>query len=193
MSAGSVGACVEDYTESVLSSIPDDFDGFILDVPVGTGVLTSQKYARLTKATILALDYSQGMLQQARKRHGQLGIRNVTLVRGDIGHLPIGDSTVDLCVSMNGLHAFPKKELALAEIHRVLKPEGKFIGCFYVTGKGRLTDFLVGTLLSRSGCFTEPFFSESGAVSLLEEGFRINSTGNKRSIFYFEASNRRHD
>ena len=61
-------ARVEDYTERVLSVIPDDFDGVLLDVPVGTGVLTFEEYAKLKKATIIGLDYSLGMLRHAKKR-----------------------------------------------------------------------------------------------------------------------------
>ena len=49
----------------VLSWIPDDFSGKLLDVPVGTAVFTKDKYHRMTKADITCLDYSQDMLEQA--------------------------------------------------------------------------------------------------------------------------------
>ena len=39
----------------VLSWIPDDFSGKLLDVPVGTAVFTKDKYRRLTKADITCL------------------------------------------------------------------------------------------------------------------------------------------
>jgi len=183
-------ARTESYTAKVLSVIPDDFDGVLLDVPVGTGVLTLEKYARMKKATILSVDYSIGMLQQAKKRFEQRDIDNVIFVRGDVGSLPLRDSSVDFCVSMNGLHAFPRKVVALSEIRRVLKPDGGFAGCFYVTGKRRLTDLFVWAILSKTGSFAEPFFDEAVALSLLEKGFRISSHGNNHSIFFFEASKR---
>ena len=186
---GSAGGSrgVEDYTEKVLSAIPDDFDEVLLDVPAGTGVLTFEKYARLKRVTIVAVDYSLGMLHEGKKRLELHNIGNVNFIRGDVGNLPVKDSSIDLCVSMNGLHAFPQKELAFDEIYRVLKPEGKFVGCFYITGKRELTDFLVGAALSRSGSFTRPFYDELGALSLLETGFRLNSKGNNGSIFHFDA------
>ena len=36
----------------VLSMIPDDFSGKLLDVPVGTGVFTDKKYRKLNTAQI---------------------------------------------------------------------------------------------------------------------------------------------
>ena len=49
----------------VLSWIPDDFDGKLLDVPVGTAVFTKEKYQRMKQANITCLDYSRDMLEQA--------------------------------------------------------------------------------------------------------------------------------
>ena len=47
---------------NVLSHIPDDFSGNLLDVPVGTAVFTERKWASLKSARITCLDYSVGML-----------------------------------------------------------------------------------------------------------------------------------
>mgnify|MGYP001037082503 FL=1 len=52
----------------VLSYIPGDFSGTLLDVPVGTAVFTERKWARLKNARITCLDYSIDMLAQAEKR-----------------------------------------------------------------------------------------------------------------------------
>ena len=40
----------------VLSWIPDDFKGRMLDVPVGTAVFTTEKYKRMKQADITCLD-----------------------------------------------------------------------------------------------------------------------------------------
>ena len=71
--------------EKPLSSIPDDFDGVLLDVPVGTGTFTFDKYRKLNKAGIIAIDYSLAMLQKAQERYAENGIHNVTFIRGDVG------------------------------------------------------------------------------------------------------------
>ena len=49
----------------VLSYIPDDFNGTILDVPVGTAVFTERKWKALSGAQIVCLDYSEDMITQA--------------------------------------------------------------------------------------------------------------------------------
>ena len=117
-----------EIAHKVLSYIPDDFDGTILDVPVGTAVFTEQKWASLKNAHITCLDYSTDMLEQAEKRLNGCG--HIRCVQGDVGNLQMDDAAFDVIVSMNGFHAFPNKEAAFRETWRVLKPEGKFIASF---------------------------------------------------------------
>lgn len=183
-------AAAAEYAQEVLAEIPDDFDGVLLDVPVGTGVLTVEKYRKLKMAMIIAVDYSLGMLKRAKQSFESNGIMNATYLRGDVGRLPVADSKVDMCLSMNGLHAFPDKDDALREIHRTLKEKSGFIGCFYMTGKRGLTDFLVRTVFRRGGTFAEPFDDERQALSRLGQFFTIVSSGNARSIFYFAGNNK---
>lgn len=149
----------------VLSYIPDDFAGKILDVPVGTAVFTERKWKTLTNAQITCLDYSEDMLEQARESLKEQG--NVTCIKGDVGCLPMDDALFDIVLSMNGFHAFPDKEKAFRETWRVLKPGGKFIACFYIKGKSGITDSLVKNVLSKKGWFTPPFQTEEQLTDTL--------------------------
>ena len=147
-----------EISRKVLSYIPDDFAGTILDVPVGTAVFTERKWKMLSNAGITCLDYSGDMIEQAKKRlHDNV---NISFIRGDVGSLPMDNNSFDIVLSMNGFHAFPDKQKAFREIWRVLKPGGKFIVCFYIKGKSRITDWLVKNLLSKKGWFTPPFQTE---------------------------------
>ena len=92
----------------VLSYIPGDFSGTLLDVPVGTAVFTERKWARLKNARITCLDYSIDMLAQAEKR--LRGYSHIQCVQGDVGKLQMAGEAFDLVVSMNGFHAFPDKQ-----------------------------------------------------------------------------------
>lgn len=47
-----------EIARKVLSYIPDDFSGKLLDVPVGTAVFTQRKWSSLKNAHITCLDYS---------------------------------------------------------------------------------------------------------------------------------------
>lgn len=172
-------------TEKVLSSIPHDFDGVLLDVPVGTGILTVNKYRKLKKARIIALDYSFAMLQKAQHLYAENGIENVTFIRGDVGSLPIDHASVDLCLSMSGFHAFSDKARALSEIVRVLKVNKIFTGCFYIKGKRLLTDLLVRHVLSRRGYFSAPFYDQQESLSKFGECFNIEYTATMKSFLVF--------
>jgi SAM-dependent methyltransferase len=171
-----------------LNSIPDDFDGVLLDVPVGTGTFTFDKYRKLNKASIIAIDYSLAMLQKAQKRYAENGIHNVTFIRGDVGNLPVQQASIDICLSMAGFHAFPNKDQGLDEIARVLKHNAIFSGSFYIKGKRLLTDLFVRQIFCRKGFFTAPFYDEHECLSKFGEHFNIHDTANVKSGFCFEMS-----
>ena len=124
----------DDYLEKALSGIPSNFTGKLLEVPVGTGILTMPVYKTMPDADITCLDYSSDMMKQAQEKASRLNLNNITFQQGDVGALPYENGTFDVVVSLNGFHAFPDKEAAYREVFRVLRPGGTFCGCFYVKG-----------------------------------------------------------
>ena len=74
-----------DIARKVLSYVPDDFSGNLLDVPVGTAVFTENKWSSLKNAHITCIDYSMDMLEQARKRLGSHA--HIKCIQGDVGNL----------------------------------------------------------------------------------------------------------
>lgn len=148
------------YLEKALSGIPEDFQGKLLEVPVGTGVLTMPVYRELPGAEITCLDYSENMMEAAGKRAAALGLSQVDFRQGDVGALPFESESFDIVLSLNGFHAFPDKEAAYRETFRVLKPGGTFCGCFYVRGGCGRTDWFIRHLYQRAGFFTPPYETE---------------------------------
>ena len=148
------------YIEQALSGVPMDFTGKLLEVPVGTGVLTMPIYKDLPEAEITCLDYSADMMNAAKQKAESAGIRNITFLQGDVGALPFPDESFDIVLSLNGFHAFPDKEAAYRETYRVLKKGGTFCGCFYIAGGCRRTDWFVKKLYVPKGFFTPPFETE---------------------------------
>ena len=53
----------DDYLAKALSGIPERFCGKLLEVPVGTGILTMPVYRTLPEADITCLDYSPDMMR----------------------------------------------------------------------------------------------------------------------------------
>ena len=145
------------YLELALSGIPNDFSGKMLEVPVGTGVLSMPVYETMPGADITCLDYSPDMMERAKRQAEKRGLKNVRFMQGDVGKMPFEDESFDLVLSLNGFHAFPDKEAAYNEIFRVLKPGGIFCGCFYVKGENKRTDFLVDKIYTTKGYFTPPY------------------------------------
>ncbi|MDO4789806.1 MAG: class I SAM-dependent methyltransferase [Porphyromonas sp.] len=175
-----------EVAKEVLGMIPPDFSGRLLDVPAGTLVFTASTYACLPNASIVGVDYSREMLAVAEQRKQDMGLSQLSLEWGDVGQLPYEDESFDMVLSMNGFHAFPDKERALAELYRVLKPGGCFLGCFYVKGKKRISDALVRLILNRKGVFVPPHFT----MEEMEEKFNSFYRGgveisNHNSIMVF--------
>ena len=100
------------YLEKALSGIPEDFSGKLLEVPVGTGVLTMPVYRDLPDADITCLDYSENMMASAQEKAKVLRLSNIKFLQGDVGALPFEDESFDIVLSLNGFHAFPDKEAA---------------------------------------------------------------------------------
>ena len=158
------------YLEKALSGIPEDFSGKLLEVPVGTGVLTMPVWQSLPQADITCPDYSPDMMASAQEKAKRLGITNVAFTQGDVGALPFADESFDIVLSLNGFHAFPDKEAAYRETHRVLKKGGTFCGCFYIQGECRRTDWFIKHLYQPKGFFTAPYETQD---SLRERLSRI--------------------
>ena len=175
----------EKWIEYALSPIPEDFAGKLLEVPVGTGVLTMPLYRKLVNADITCLDYSADMMKNAEKRADAMGISNVSFVQGDVGALPFEDESFDILLSLNGFHAFPDKDAAFRETCRVLKPGGIFCGCFYIREEFRRTDWFVKHMYVPKGFFTPPFETKESLKERLDSLYsRVNvHTVNAEGIF----------
>ena len=158
----------EKWVEDALAPVSADFSGKLLEVPVGTGVLTMPLYATLPKARVTCLDYSADMMENAKKRAAALGLSTVDFVQGDVGALPFADESFDLVLSLNGFHAFPDKDRAFSETCRVLKPGGVFCGCFYIAGAFRRTDWFVRHMYVPKGFFTPPFETKDSLTNRLQ-------------------------
>lgn len=126
----------EEYQDAAMAGIPENFAGRLLEVPVGTGILTMPLYQTLPDADVTCLYYSPDMMAQAREKAERMGLENVTFRQGDVGALPFDDASFDAVLSLNGFHAFPDKEAAYREVRRVLRRDGVFMICNECGGDG---------------------------------------------------------
>ena len=94
----------------------------ILDLGAGTGRMTAALKRRYRRSLVIALDLAPGMLHEAR-RHQQW-LRRFERVCGDAMRLPFADASMDVVVSSLMLQWCDPPDIALAEIRRVLRPDG---------------------------------------------------------------------
>lgn len=175
------------FAYDVARQIPEGFGGVLVDCPVGTGVFTCRKYSEIPRGTIFVLEYSPKMLLEAKKKYQARNIHNVVYLLGDMMNMPLACDSVDIFLSMSGFHAIAGKDRALSEVDRVLKPGGKFLGCFYVRGKRKLTDLFVSCYHEPKGWFVPPFYSEQDIVERFSQYFELKPLLFLKSFVVFEA------
>nr|WP_221447077.1 demethylmenaquinone methyltransferase [Microbacterium thalassium] len=97
----------------------------ILDLAAGTGA-SSVSLAR-SGAEVVAADFSQGMIREGRRRHGD--IPNLSFVQADATALPFADDEFDTVTMSFGLRNVIDPRKALRELLRVTKPGGRIVVC----------------------------------------------------------------
>ena len=99
-----------------------------LDAGCGTGVFLLPLARRLVPqgATVIGLDLAEGTLGQARARVQAEGLP-VDCIVGDVEALPFDDDSFDLVLANYMLYHVPDLNQAIAELRRVLSPEGTLL------------------------------------------------------------------
>lgn len=99
----------------------------VLDVGCGTGEFESLILRDNPKQQITGIDISEQMLLVARQkfRANPNVYPNVSFQIAGVSNLPFTNHSFDVVVSASAFHFFDDPVAALAEIKRVLKPDGK--------------------------------------------------------------------
>lgn len=99
----------------------------VLDLAGGTGDLSSKFAQRVgPDGSVVLSDINSSMLACGRSRLVDKGlIGNVCYVLADAQHLPFPSASFDCVTIAFGLRNVTDKDLALSEMHRVLKPGGR--------------------------------------------------------------------
>lgn len=147
---GSTGCCESiDYT--IFSDDYSNLEGYNADSDLGLGCGIPTEFAHLKpgdsvldlgsgagndcfvaraivgeSGKVTGIDFTEAMLEKARKNNEKLGYQNVEFVQGDIEEMPLPDNSFDVVISNCVLNLVPDKEKAFKEIFRILKPGGHF-------------------------------------------------------------------
>lgn len=94
----------------------------VLDVGCGTGRLLRTVHERWPDATLMGIDPTPGMLEQARQL-----TPFATFEMGFAEAIPVPDASVDVVVSSFAFHHWSDQGAGLREVARVLWPRGYFL------------------------------------------------------------------
>ncbi|MFZ4815834.1 MAG: class I SAM-dependent methyltransferase [Phototrophicaceae bacterium] len=95
----------------------------LLEVGVGTGRIALPVTA-LTGAALIGVDLAAPMMHKLRQKQTT---EQINLLIGDATQLPLAAHQFDAVIITHVFHLIPNWQDALAEIGRVLKPEGKLL------------------------------------------------------------------
>lgn len=112
----------------------------VLEVGPGTGYYALRVAGWLTPGgTLEILDIQPQMLAHTMRGAREMGVGNVIPSEGDARELPYPDDAFDAAYLVATLGEIPDRERALAELRRVLKPDGRL-----VVGEGQPDPHMVG-------------------------------------------------
>jgi SAM-dependent methyltransferase len=98
----------------------------VLDLGSGAGIDCFLAAKRVgVRGSVIGVDMTPQMITKARENALKGGYRNVEFRLGEIEHLPVADSSVDVLLSNCVINLAPEKRPVYREAFRVLRPGGK--------------------------------------------------------------------
>ena len=171
---GSGGCSTEVY--NIMSEDYTSMDGYNADADLGLGCGLPTQFARIKEGDVvvdlgsgagndcfiarhetgasgkvIGIDFTNAMIEKARKNAEARGFNNVEFRQGDIENMPITSNIADVVVSNCVLNLVPNKHAVFQEIYRVLKPGGHF-SISDVVLVGALPNALKETAEMYAGC-----------------------------------------
>jgi len=113
-------------------------DDHALDVGCGPGIAVGLASAVVTTGRVVGIDPSDAMLDEARRRTA--GAPTVVLERAAVESIPLEDASIDVAWALNSLHHWHDRAAGLAEVRRVLRPDGRFLVVEQVPHERRALD-----------------------------------------------------
>ena len=138
--------CFQPWHQTVARRLPDLNEKAVLEVGCGRGDFAIWLAGKYPRAEIVAVDFSEKAIAIGKERAGA----------EDAQELRLDDKTFDWVISCECLEHVPDPRRMAGEIHRVLKPGGRFILTTENYFNGMVLAWLMAWLRK------EPFDSGSG-------------------------------
>jgi ubiquinone/menaquinone biosynthesis C-methylase UbiE len=184
-----VSRWLQELQLEALGALDPGTEDRLLDVGCGSGAAV--RAAAATVAHAVGVDLSQGMIDRARELAGTTP--NVEFSVADAEALPFEDATFTALLCTTSFHHYPNPERAVAEMARVLTPDGRIVIADIVSDRQIMRVFdqvLRRTQRSHVGCqrsrglaglLTGAAFAEPTKRTLFHGFFAIVAARNARS------------
>jgi demethylmenaquinone methyltransferase/2-methoxy-6-polyprenyl-1,4-benzoquinol methylase len=161
------------WRKKAINELIKDKPQTILDVATGTGDFAFEALEKLKPKKIIGVDISQGMLNIADKKILKRGKSDVFEVRlGDSEKLLFDNDSFDAVTVAYGVRNFENLEKGIADMLRVLKPNGKAVILEFSKPKAfpikQLYNFYFNYVTPTVG---KVFSKDASAYSYLPESF----------------------
>ena len=167
-------------------------DERVLDVATGTGHAALELAVRLPRGRVTGVDFSAGMLAQARRKAAARGVANVDFAEMDMQDLRFDDGQFDAALCAFGIFFVEDMEPALVHIASKVRPGGTVALCnfqkdYFFPLRKLLTDRLAARGVPLPPQTWERIATEAGCRTLFETAGLRDIRIETRNAGYFLA------
>ena len=120
----------------------------VIDIATGTGNVALALADKLPKGSVLGIDFSAGMLAQARNKGAQQGIGNVEFVEMDMQVIALNEAGFDVATCGFGIFFVEDMDRQLARIAALVRDGGTVAICnFQESYFNPLRELMIGRLI----------------------------------------------
>lgn len=143
----------------------------VLDLGSGAGVDCFIAAGRVgPRGRVVGVDMTPEMIDRARENAARGGYDNVEFRLGEIEHLPVADSSVDVIISNCVINLAPDKKAVFAEGYRALRPGGRLMVSDIVLTK-ELQPEVLESVDAYIGCIAGAWLKGDYLGAVKEAGF----------------------